>query len=423
MKLIHVLGRLAVLGAYVVGASASPAGQPCVSVRAREAGGKAPSPFHEALYVSATAPRLINGSQASDDNGATWVPNPPTPDFSKGLPHGYRRGPVTALFDASGGRVLTIVNALDTPGLDPRINEPPAALQNYYLRYRVSVDGGRTWLFEEPIIQEGAYDARHPIADVWVGQNALFLGDRGCIPLKTRAGKILVPAQMTLRGENGKLANPAGGHTYTDVIVLLGTWTAEHRMQWQVSARVAGDPQRSSRGMIEPTLAEMDDGRLLMVMRGSNDAFKPDPLTKERPPGYKWYAVSQNGGSTWTKPAPWVYDDGGSFFSPSSMSTLFRHSSGRVFWIGNLLAANPQGNLPRHPAVIGEVDRRSLRLIRGSVVILDQEAASDQRLGRLDLSHFHVVEDRASGEIILTYPRAHNAYKNREWALLRLALR
>ena len=326
------------------------------------------------------------------------------------------------MLDASGGRFLRLVNALDTPGLDPTINEPPSALLNYYLRYRVSTDGGRTWLFEEPVIQPGDYDARHPIADVWIGHNALFLGDRGCVPITTREGKVLVPAQMTLRGEEGKPANPGGGHTYTDVVVLIGTWTVDHRLEWSVSERVQGDPALTSRGMIEPTLAETDDGRLLMIMRGSNDAFKPDPVTKQRPPGRKWSSVSNDGGRTWSKPEPWLYDDGGSFYSPSSMSTLFKHGSGRIFWLGNLLPANPEGNLPRHPVVIGEVDRETLRLIRGSVVILDQEEEADKSLGRLDLSHYHVSEDRVSKEIIVTYPRAHNKYTRHEYALLRLAV-
>ena len=359
-----------------------------------------PSPFYGALYAEPKGLRLINGEQASDDNGKTWTANPLTPDFARDLPPGYRRTPVTAMLDPRAGCVLQIVNALDTPGLDPKINEPPSALQNYYLRYRVSADGGRTWLFEEPVIQQGDYTALHPIKDVWIGQNALFLGDRGCIPIATRDGKILVPAQMTLRGENGKLANPGGGHTYTDVVVLIGAWTRDHRVQWQVSERVQGDPARTSRGVIEPTLVETGDGRLLMVMRGSNDAFKPGARTAV-PPGRKWFATSTDGGVTWTKPEAWAYDDGEAFYSPSSMSTLFRHSTGRIFWMGNLLSANPEGNLPRHPLVIGEVDRKTLRLIRSSVVTLDQEEPGDKPQGRLDLSHFHLIEDRQSREIIL----------------------
>jgi hypothetical protein len=257
-------------------------------------------PFHGAVYADANSRRLVNKAQASDDNGTTWTPNPFTPDFARGLPYGYRREPVTAMLDPHGGRVLVMFNALDTPGLDPRANEPLEALSQYYLRYRVSTDGGRTWLFDEPVIQQGGYDARHPVQDVWIGQDGIFLGDSGCTPLTTRAGTVLVPTEITLRGENGKLANPGGSFTYTDAAVLIGAWTADHHLQWRVSPRVQGDPARSSRGMIEPTLAETGDGRLLMVMRGSNDTLKPDPVTNEKPPGFKWFSLSSDGGFTWS---------------------------------------------------------------------------------------------------------------------------
>jgi hypothetical protein len=384
------------------------------------------SEFYSAIYAEPTGVRLINRSQASDDNGLTWTPNPLTPNFAKDLPRGYRRGPVTALQDSSAGCVLLMCNALDTPNLDPRINEPPIALSNYYLRYRVSADGGRTWAFDEPVIQQGDFNARHPTKDVWIGLNAIFLGDIGCIPIATRNGQILVPAQTTLRGENGQLANPGGGHTYTDVVVLIGTWTAAHRLEWQVSQRVQGEPARTTRGLIEPTLAETADGRLLMVMRGSNwlggnADYKGAPGTKV-PPGCRWFAQSADGGLTWSKPEPWSYDDGEVFFSPSSMAALFRHSTGRIFWVGNLLPMNPEGNLPRHPLVIGEVDPTTLRLIRSSVVTFDREEPGDKSQGRLDLSHVHLLEDRQSKEIIITYPRAHNRYKSSEHVLLRLAL-
>ncbi len=384
------------------------------------------SPFVDAIYAETKGLRLVNRTHASDDNGKTWIANPLTPNFVKDLPSGFRRVPVTAMLDPQVGCLVQMLNALDTHNLDPKIAEPPIALNNYYMRYRVSTDGGRSWLFDEPIIQQGDYTVRHPIKDVWIGTNAFFLGDRGCIPIPTRDSKVLVPTAMTLRGENGALLNPGGGHTYTDVIVLIGTWTADHHLRWQVSQRVAGDPALTTRGLVEPTLVELDDGRLFMVMRGSNwrggnSEYKADPDSKA-PPGCKWFSTSKDGGFTWSKAEPWATDDGKVFYSPSSMSTLFRHSTGRVFWVGNLLPANPEGNLPRHPLVIGEVDRQSLRLIRSNVVTLDREEPGDKSQGRLDLSHFHLREDRESQEIIVTYARNHNRYRSQEHVRLRLAL-
>ncbi len=376
-------------------------------------------PAYGASYTQRKGGRLRSGTNLSEDHGQQWRSQPMTPDFTVGLPHGFRRDPVTSALDPANGRWLQVVNALDTPGLDPNIIEPPVAMETYYLRYRVSTDGGLTWQFDEPIVQAGPFTKLHPFDGIWVGTNSIFLGDAGCIPIVTRKGRLLVPAQATLAGPDGKLANPGGGFTYTDVLVLRGQWAKQNRVTWTDASRVAGDPKRTTRGLIEPTLAEFKDGRVLMVMRGSNGG-SADP--NEQLPSYRWSAVSSDGGVTWSRPEPWTYDDGQPFFSPSAMSTLFKHSSGRCFWIGNLTAENPKGNLPRFPVVIGEVDPRSLKLIRASVLLVDTELETDKSQGRLDLSHFTLFEDRVNKEIVLAYPRSHHAYQSREWATVRLAV-
>ncbi len=378
--------------------------------------------FYGAIHAEPTGGRLINPSatNVSHDHGRAWNRVSPTPDFAKGLPYGYRRNPVTSVFDPKNRRLVTIVNALDTPGLDPKIGEPPVALKTYYLRYRVSKDAGRTWLFEEPIVQAGKYTMRHPLDDLWIGKNSIFLGDCGSIPIVTRTGRILVPAQMTLAGKDGELANPGGGWTYTDVVMLIGTWADADRLTWKTSQRIKGDPKRSTRGVIEPTLAEFRDSRILAVMRGSNGG-KLDPNFEL--PSHKWFSISADGGETWTAPEPWCYGDGKPFFSPSSMSTLFVHSSGRCFWAGNLSASNCKGNSPRWPLVIGEVDAKSLRLIRSSVLVVDTKRPEDRTRGRLDLSHFTLLEDRTTAQIILVVPRSYGGYKSREYATVRLAVR
>lgn len=391
---------------------------PCVRIVSRIVSTNEPA-FHGAVYAEPRGVRLLGHSMVSDDNGRSWLPFTPPPDFGAGLPYGYRRVPVTSVCDARTRRLVTLFNALDTPGLDPNAVEPPVAQQTYYLRYRVSGDGGRTWLFDEPMIQTGPFDAKHPFEGVWVGTNGIYLGDAGCIPIITRTGKVLVPTQATVVGPEGKLYNPTGGHTYTDVRVLIGTWTSERRLKWQVSPRVSGDPARSTRGVIEPTLAQFRDGRILMVMRGSNGG-KADPQCQL--PSYKWFSISTDDGKTWSKPEPWTYEDGAAFFSPSSMSMLFQHSTGRVFWVGNLCATNCAGNLPRWPLVMGEVDAKRLRLSRESVFTVDTYQPDDATQGRLDLSHVTLLEDRKTHEIVLSYPRAHNAYKSYEWVTMRLAL-
>jgi hypothetical protein len=157
-----------------------------------------------------------------------------------------------------------------------------------------------------------------------------------------------------------------------------------------------------------------------MVMRGSNGG-NLDP--KCELPSYRWFSVSADGGETWTKPEPWTYEDGKPFFSPSSMSALLRHSSGRCFWVGNVSAANCEGNSPRYPVIMGEVEPKGLKLIRSSVLTVDTEQPGDKAQGRLDLSHFTLFEDRKSKEIILVVPRAHGGYKSWEYATIRIAVK
>ena len=101
--------------------------------------------------------------------------------------------------------------------------------------------------------------------------------------------------------------------------------------------------------MVEPTIIELDDGRILCVMRGSNDA-RPEL------PGYRWHCFSEDGGHTFGTPVPWSYDTGEAFYSPSSMSQLLRHSDGRIFWFGTICSENPKGNHPRFPLLVGRVD-------------------------------------------------------------------
>ena len=371
-------------------------------------------PLYLAYYSRPSGLEMLGPSGLSDDGGRNWKPFTATPDFSANLPYGYRREPHPGVLDPKTARILTVFNALDTPGVDPNIVEPPIAQNSYYLRYQVSNDGGRTHQFDEPIVQRG-HTAGNPFEGVWIGKNGVYLGDLGSLPIVTKTGSILVPAQFTPLGPDGRPFSAGGLPSYTDVLVLIGAWTKDNRILWEISQRVEGDPKRTTRGLIEPTLAELPDGRILMVMRGSNGGSN-DPHFEL--PSYQWRSVSDDGGRTWSKPEPCNYDSGNPFFSPSSMSQLLTHSSGRIFWIGNVSPTNCQGNTPRWPLVIGEVDTKTLGLIESSLLTIDSHQSDDPP--ELYLSHFRAIEDRETGEIILTVPRATTGYKTSKWGIYRL---
>jgi len=217
----------------------------------------------------------------------------------------------------------------------------------------------------------------------------------GSVPMVTTGGSILLPAMATTLDAAGKLYNPTGGYTYTDVVVLHGRWRGP-RLTWTSSGVVKGDPGRSTRGMDEPTLGTLSGGRLIMVMRGSNDR---NPGL----PGYKWVSYSDDGGFRWTAPQPWTYETCAPFFSPSASSQLLPHSNGKLYWLGHISAANPRGNSPRYPVYLGEVDRTSGLLLRDSLVLLDDRQAGEDQI--LMLYSPYCREDRQTGGIAVHLSR------------------
>jgi len=335
----------------------------------------------------------------SEDHGESWREGR-SQQVVEQRPEGiWRRNYLVGWGDPETGWLLLMGNE----GIFKGDHPVEDGMRNWFPVYRVSKDGGRTWAVESPVIQEGPpgrYTSSRPLEGVEVGRNAAFLGDMGCRPIRSREGLILVPLQICPVGPDGQYWNPGGGYTFHECAVLLGKWTPEGRIVWNLSERVALDPSRSTRGCLEPTLAEMPDGRILMVMRGSNEGrFDPDC----RKPGYRWRSVSNDGGRTWSAVEPWTYEDGEPFFSPSSMSLLLPHSSGSIFWLGNITPENPRGNSPRYPLVIGKVDPKSLTLCRRTVqIVADREPGDPENL---ILSNFHAYEDRRTGEIVVQVSR------------------
>ena len=328
----------------------------------------------------------------SSDNGHTWGETIEWPTKFEHPDGTGRRHPRGGYVDPQTGRYISVW----TEGVLPN-DEPLEGMKRWTLHYSVSEDGGKTEIANGQIIHEGTgYDAVHHMPGVTVGKNCLMMGDLGERPLTRSDGVILLPVQSSPTGPDGEYYNPGAGFTYTDCMLLMGRWKADGSLTWTTSDRIEGDPTRTTRGMIEPTIAELDDGSILMVMRGSNDA-RPEW------PGHRWQSRSYDGGKSWTIPEPWMYDDGAAFHSPSSTSQLIPYSDGRLFWMGNICDDNPRGNSPRFPMTLGEVDRKTGRLVRDSVSIID-----DKKPGESDylmLSNFYARQDRETGHILLFMSR------------------
>jgi hypothetical protein len=330
--------------------------------------------------------------RTSVDNGKSWgAPTvwPCSFEDEGGTGRRHHRG---GYLDPNNGRFVTWW----TEGVLPN-DKPLEGMKQWYLYYAVMEEDGITERFRKQIIHEGTeYDGVHHMPGITRGRNCMMMGDYGELAITRSDGAILLPVQSSPVGSDGSYENPGKGYTYTDCLVLIGRWQEDGHIAWTCSERVCGDPERTTRGLIEPTLAELDDGRILMVMRGSND-------TGGKWPGYRWASWSEDGGVTWSKAVPWTYDDGGNFFSPSSTSQLIPHSSGRLFWMGNICEKNPRGHGPRYPIALGEVDRSTGLLTRKSVGAVDDRQPDESP--HLTLSNFLVREDRETGDLLLHLPR------------------
>ena len=129
-----------------------------------------------------------------------------------------------------------------------------------------------------------------------------------------------------------------------------------------------------------------------MVMRASNYKRERDMI------GRKFYAVSEDDGRHWSAARPLDYDDGGVMYSSSSVPKLWAHSSGRLYYIGVINARNPEGNGPRAPLCIAEIDRARRCVVRESVCVIDRA-----REGAADYTNHGVYED-SRGHIVVYAP-------------------
>ena len=97
-------------------------------------------------------------------------------------------------------------------------------------------------------------------------------------------GHLVVPICNSVLGPDDKLFSPFG-YVWLEVLILIGRWQPDGRIEWQVGPRLTLNTEQSTRGLFEPTIEAMPHGRLLMVMRASN-------ANQSQRPGYKWYSVS-----------------------------------------------------------------------------------------------------------------------------------
>lgn len=327
----------------------------------------------------------------SADNGRTWSapqPLPNTTQFHHGIEVWEGEGPmyydeVTKVWLGAWLRQIVYQQTY-----------------HCFTYWRVSRDGGRSWGAARQFVYEPGepFDPRNAHAPGYLTHNHTYPGNNF---LRLRNGTVVyavtsvtIPATAPDPDPQQKYGNwwiPTG---WRDIgsRCFVGRWNAAQQdYDWQAGNCVWVPMAVSCRGLMEAQLAELHDGRLLVLWRGSNT---------DQTPGRKWYSTSADGGLTLGPVQELKYADGSRFYSPSSIHATLRHGvTGKLYWIGNICAEPPQGNSPRHPLVIAEVDETIPALKRETVTPIDQRPPGQQ--DALGFSNFSYFEDRETHAIEL----------------------
>ncbi|HNQ87300.1 MAG TPA: sialidase family protein [Verrucomicrobiota bacterium] len=321
----------------------------------------------------------------SEDNGRTWsdwIPIQPSNKVRYGRIDVWE-GESVGVHDSASGRFVQLwLRQIQDKGL-----------YHNHTYVRTSCDGGRTWNPPTELRYEdgAAFDPGNPLQESFLNRNEGYPGNS--ILVRSDGSLVVCLAHANAPADPGNNSRP----WRMGSILFLGRWDPVSRQHlWTPGARVEVHPEVSARGLMEPEVAELEDGRLLVVWRGSTHGWDG---TVAAQPGRKLHSLSVDGGRTLTPPVEWRYDDGGGFYSPSSFHRMIRHTgTGRLYWLGNICEKPPAGNSPRHPLVIAEVDERKAALKRATVTAID-----DRQLGQGDIqfSNFSLIEDRETRDLVL----------------------
>ena len=169
---------------------------------------------------------------------------------------------------------------------DEKLGEPKdeCRLELWAIR---SLDGGKTWIDQQQLLD---------------GYNANFFGF-----IQTRKGRLVVSAEHLVRSP---------GHWVT-----CSFSSEDDGKTWKRSNLIDIGGHGHHDGATEPTIAELSDGRLLMLIRTNLDRF--------------WQALSDDGGRYWHTIGPSLIN------ASSSPGYLLRLHSGRLVLLWNRL--NPEG--------------------------------------------------------------------------------
>jgi hypothetical protein len=320
------------------------------------------------------------------DNGRTWsefVPVQPSNNVNYGGVTVWE-GEGAGVFDAEAGVLVQAWLRQIVVG----------GLYHCFTYSRYSRDLGRTWSQPQQFrYEEGAaFDPCEPKKAAFLDHNQGYFGNNLLVRKDGTLVHVLAHCNAIGDPRNNQRPWRMGS------VLFLGRWNAARQdYDWTPGARVKISPEHSARGLMEPEVAELADGRLLVVWRASTHGWDGSVA---KLPGRKFFSVSSDGGRTLTPPAVWQYDDGSDFYSPSSFHRMIRHSvSSKLYWLGNICLTPPSGNSPRYPLVIAEVDEAQAAIRKATVTAIDDRGPGQS--AHVQFSNFSLLEDRETHRLEL----------------------
>lgn len=343
----------------------------------------------------------------SDDNGRTWSAWEPAAEVAITCEGEYSwqrfapTGPAEPCWDREARRLVQPYCLVSFNG-DPRKTGLSAC--NYHAFCRTSTDNGGTWREGGMVRYEDGPDFH-----VETLRDPAFMTTNWAVhyynTLPLRGGGVICAADSpaTVTKPDGTTESLAG------IRCFMGKWDRQaQEYRWTASEPVT-IPRAVSGYLAEPWLARLQDGTLLLDIRGTNRG-----ATTPNAPGRHWYALSRDEGRTWSDVTDWRYDDEGQFFSPATMAKLLRHSrTGKLYWFGNISAGPTDGNSPRYPFYIAEVDESIPALKRDTLTAIDNYDP-DRHTPAVQFSNFYVFENRETHDFELflsPYGQYANVYQ------------
>ncbi len=235
-----------------------------------------------------------------------------------------------------------------------------------YGKYAVSADKGKTWSEAEEFYSGGWH------------YNPVKLGD----------GRLFVP--RTMKDDDHDF-------WHQKFSPLIGTWREDlSGIDWQELGEVKISPKKSFVGLDEPHSCLLPDGRIFTIFRHGAVLTSQE---SSGAPSVKLYMVSDDNGQSWSEPAPLIYDDGSYIYSCRSFPDVIRSSkNGRYYVIINT-SKPTYGADPRTLLNIAELDPKTLRVKKDTLVVIDAKHPEQYHLIRL--SNWVRIEDRETKKLAL----------------------